>query len=76
MILFTTDIFNLKSVIIYNFSHLFEKITVDFDNLPIQKGLTLHNVIIHIKSVQNKDKITVTIRYFQKNASQITKREK
>ena len=27
-----------------------------YDSLPIEKMLTLHNVIIHIKSVPNKDK--------------------
>ena len=39
------------------FSHYFAKIEVDpYDALPVQKTLTLHNVIIHIKSVLNKDK--------------------
>ena len=43
-------------------SHYFAKIKVD--SLLIEKRLTLHNVIIHIKSVLNKDKSTTTIRYF------------
>ena len=43
-------------------SHYFAKIKVD--SLLIEKRLTLHNVIIHIKSVLNKDKSTNTIRYF------------
>ena len=41
----------------YIFSHSFAKIKVDsYDSLPTEKRLTLHNVIIHIKSVLNKDK--------------------
>ena len=39
------------------FSHYFAKFKVDsYDSLPIEKILMLHNVIIHIKSVPNKDK--------------------
>ena len=41
----------------YIFSHSFAKIKVDsYDSLPVEKRLTLHNVIIHIKPVLNKDK--------------------
>ena len=41
----------------YVFSHYFTKIKVDsYDSLPIEKILTLHNVILHIKSVLNNDK--------------------
>ena len=48
---------SLKSGITYIFSHYFAKIKVDsYDSLPIEKTLTLHNVIILIKSVLNKDK--------------------
>ena len=47
---------SLKSDITYIFSHYFGKIKVDFhDSLPIEKTLTLHNVIILIKSVLSKD---------------------
>ena len=43
---------SLKSGITYIFSYYFAKIEVDsYDSLPIEKRLTLHNVIIHIKSV-------------------------
>ena len=46
-----------KSGITYIFSHNFAKIKVDsYDSLPMEKRLTLHNVIIHIKSVLNKVK--------------------
>ena len=46
---------NLKSVTTYVSSHYFEKVKVDsYDSLPIEKTLTLHNVIILIKSVLNK----------------------
>ena len=38
------------------FFHNYEKIEVDsYDSLPIEKRLTLHNVIILIKLVVNKD---------------------
>ena len=48
---------SLKSGITYIFSHYFAKIKVDsYDSLPIEKRLPLHNVIILIKSVLNKDK--------------------
>ena len=39
------------------FSHYFAKIKVDsYYSFPIEKILTLHNFIIHIKSILNKDK--------------------
>ena len=73
MMLFTTrlDIFlNLKISITYTFSHYFAKIKVDFyDSLPIEKILTLHNVIIHIKSVLNKDKNNYYYKIFLKRCS-------
>ena len=48
---------SLKSGITYIFSHYFAKIKVDsYDFLPIEKILTLYNVIMHIKTVLNKDK--------------------
>ena len=48
---------SLKSSIAYIFSHYFGKIKVDsYDSLPIEKRLAVHNVIILIKSVLNKDK--------------------
>ena len=48
---------SLKSSITYVFSQYFAKIKVDsYDSLPIEKILTLYNVIIRIKSVLNKDK--------------------
>ena len=47
------------------FSHYFAKIKVgSYDSLAMEKLVTLHNAIIHIKSVVNKDKTTPTIRYF------------
>ena len=48
---------SLKSGITYIFSHYFAKIKVySYDSLPIEKRLTLYNVIIHIKLLLNKDK--------------------
>ena len=48
---------SLKNGITYIFSHYFAKTKVDcYDSLPIEKILTLDNVIINIKSALNKDK--------------------
>ena len=48
---------SLKSGVTYIFSHYFAKIKVDsYDSLLIEKRLTLHNVVILIKTVLNKDK--------------------
>ena len=44
---------SLKSGITYIFSHY---LVDSYDSLSIEKMLTLHNVIIHIKSVLTKDK--------------------
>ena len=47
---------SLKNSITYVISHYNAKIKVDFyDSLPIEKTLALHNVIIPIKSVLNKE---------------------
>ena len=47
----------VKSSITYIFSHYYAKIKVDSNgSLPIEKRLFLHDVIILIKSVLNKDK--------------------
>ena len=48
---------SLKYGITYISSRFFANIKVNsYDSLPIEKRLTLHNVIIHIKSVLSKDK--------------------
>ena len=48
---------SLKSGITFIFPHYFTKIKVNScDSLPIEKTFTLHNVIILIKSVLNKDR--------------------
>ena len=47
----------VKSGITYVISHNYAKIKVhSYDSLPSEKTLTLHNVIILIKSFFNKDK--------------------
>ena len=47
---------SLKSSITYVFFHYYAKIKVDnYDYLPSEKRLTLHNFIILIKSLINKD---------------------
>ena len=48
---------SLKSGITYIFSLYFAKIKIDsYESLRIEKASTLHNVIMLIKSVPNKDK--------------------
>ena len=52
----------------YVFSRYFSKIKVgSYNSTPIKKRLTLHNAIIDVKYVLNKDKITTTIKSFKKN---------
>ena len=47
----------IKSGITYYYFSLFAKIKVySYDSLPIENTFILYNVIIHIKSVLNKDK--------------------
>ena len=67
---------SLKSGITYMFSHYFPKIKADsYDSLPIEKVLTLHNVIILIKSVLNKDKNHYNCKIFlEKWSSQLAKK--
>ena len=61
---------SLKSCITYIFSHFFAKIKLDsYDSLPIEKILTLHNVIIQIKSVLNKNKNHCYYRIFLEKCS-------
>ena len=49
---------SLKNGITYIFCHYFAKTKVDcYDSLPIEKILTLDNVIINIKSALNKDQL-------------------
>ena len=45
-----------KSGITYVFSHNYVRIKIDsYDSLPLEKVWTLHNVVIPIKSVFNKN---------------------
>ena len=61
---------SLKSGIIYIFPHYYAKIKADsYDSLPIEKLLTLHNVIMLIKSVLNKDKIHYYYKIFLEKCS-------
>ena len=53
----------IYSGITHIFSHYLANIKVDsYDSLPIEKILTVHNVVILIKSVRNKSKNITTIR--------------
>ena len=67
----------LKSSVTYIFSHYFVKIKVDsYDFLPIAKKMALHNVIILIKSVLNKDKNHYYYEIFlEKCSHQLTKKK-
>ena len=59
-----------KSGITYIFSHYIAKIEVDsYDFLPIEKRLNLHNVIMYIKSVLNKDKNHYCYKIFLEKCS-------
>ena len=62
---------SLRSGITYNFSHYFAKIKIlevdSYDSLPVEKILILHNVIILIKSILNKDKNHYYYKIFLKN---------
>ena len=52
------------------FSHYFTTVKVDcYDSLPIKKMLTLHHVVILIKSVLNKDKNHYYYKIFSETCS-------
>ena len=56
MMLFITELDILDSIT-YTVSRYFGKIKVDsYESLPIEKILTLHNVVLLIKSLLNWDK--------------------
>ena len=59
---------SLKSGIVYIFSHYFPNIN-SYDSLRTEKILTLHNVIILIKSVLNKDKNHYDCKIFLEECS-------
>ena len=58
LVLFSAEKFDIIcDRITYVISHNYAKIKVDFyDLVPLEKTLTLHNVIIYIKSFFNKNK--------------------
>ena len=66
-----------KSGITFIFSHHFANIKVDsYDSLPIEKRLTLHNLIIHIKTVLNKDEYHYYYKMFVEKCSyQLVKKQ-
>ena len=65
LISFKTELVILKGQkvgITYVISHNYANIKVDsYDSLPLEKALTFHNVIIHIKSVWNISYLKTTI---------------
>ena len=59
-----------KRSITYVFSHNYAKIKIEsYDSLPLEKTLSLHNVIILIKSVLNKNKNHYYYNIFLKKCS-------
>ena len=61
---------SLKTGITYVISHNYARIKVDsYDALPLEKTLNLHNVIILIKSVFNKDQRNYYYNVFLKKCS-------
>ena len=66
----TRYLISQKSGITYIFSLYFAKIKVDsYNSLPIEKRLTLHNVIIYIKSVLNKHRNRYYYKFFLEKCS-------
>ena len=74
--LFKKYLISQKSGIAYLFPHFFAKIKVDPNySLPIEEILILNNVIIHIKSIPNKDKNHYYCKiYLEKFLHQLAKR--
>ena len=67
---------SLKSGVTDVFSHYYANIKVDsYDSLPTEKILTLHNVIIFIKSVLNKDENHYYEIFLGKISYQLAKKE-
>ena len=66
----------LKNGITYVFSHNYAKIKADsYDSLPFEKTLTLHNAIICIKLVFNKDQNHYYYdRFLEKYSYQLAKK--
>ena len=59
---------SIKSNISYFFSYSYAKVTIDSDdNFPLQKTLTLHNAVILIKSVVNKNQNQYYYNVFLEN---------
>ena len=67
---------SIKSGIKYIISRYFANIKVEsYDSFPIEKTLSLHNVIIHIKSILKKDKYHGHYKIFlEEFAHQLTKK--
>ena len=60
----------MKSGITYVISYNYAKIKVDSYNcLPLEKAMTFHHVIIHIKLVFNKDENNYRYNMFLEKAS-------
>ena len=71
-------IISVKKDVTYIVSHNYATIKVDsYDFLPLEKTMTLRNVIILIKSVWNKDKNNYYYNIFLEKASnELTKKNK
>ena len=61
---------SVKSDITCIISHSYMKVKVDsYDSLPQEKTMTFHNVMIFLKSVQNKDKNNYYYNIFLEKSS-------
>ena len=65
----------IKSGITYIVSYNYAKIFDSYDSFSLEKTLTLHNVMILVKSVFNKDKNNYYYNmYLEKNSHQLPKK--
>ena len=65
----------IKSGITYIASYNYAKIFDSYDSFSLEKTLTLHNVMILVKSVFNKDKNNYYYNmYLEKNSHQLPKK--
>ena len=65
-----TYLISVKSGITYIISHNYAKVKVDsYDSVPLEKTMTIHDVIILIKSDFNKDKNNYYYNIFLEKAS-------
>ena len=77
MMPFKIELDSQKGGITNDFFFKYGKIKIDlYDSLPLEKKLTLHNVIILIKSVFNKEQNHYYYnKFLEKYSNQLTKKQ-